>query len=91
MSARQVAEHAMRAKGLPTDNGHIVGSSRCRFAWRWAAWRIGGWWCGLSPRRMLVGAGIGVAVCAILGAWETSQRSIGPTALTSTRIGAPER
>jgi predicted transcriptional regulator of viral defense system len=28
MSARQVAEHAMRAKGLPTDNEAIVGSVR---------------------------------------------------------------
>ena len=28
MSARQVAEHAMRAKGLPTDSEHIVGSVR---------------------------------------------------------------
>ena len=28
MSARQVAEHAMRAKGLPTDNERIVGSVR---------------------------------------------------------------
>jgi len=28
VSARQVAEHAMRAKGLPTDNEAIVGSVR---------------------------------------------------------------
>ena len=28
MSARQVAEHAMRAKGLPTDNASIISSVR---------------------------------------------------------------